>query len=237
MALENLVGSDKFLSNLVRTNPAIDDPLQEGDNHLTGIKNVILNSFPNITAAMTLTAAQLNALPGQLPTPADALPLAATLAGAAGVGVEYAREDHVHPSGQISGDVLQTRLMANSGSSTASASYVNMSGTACTITPRKANNLILIEIGFAPRLSPAGSSPATGTYTIFQSGVAIGNPRTLVVSTTQGPQGFDLETPGYISWYIQPADTAPLSFTLAAKAAGGTVASGAHVIKATEIAP
>jgi len=127
--------------------------------------------------------------------------------------------------------------MANSGSSTASGSYVNMSGTACSITPRQSNNLILIEIGFAPRLSPAGASPATGNFTIFQSGVAIGSPRKLVVSTTQGPQGFDLETPGYISWYIQPADVSPLAFTLAALVTGGTVYSGPHVIKATEIAP
>lgn len=63
MALENLIGPNVFISNLVRTNPAIDDPVSQGDDHLRGIKNVTLNSFPNITGAVTLTQAQLNEVP------------------------------------------------------------------------------------------------------------------------------------------------------------------------------
>lgn len=63
MALENLTGPNVFISNLVRTNPAVDDPVSQGDDHLRGIKNVTLNSFPNITGAVTLTQAQLNEVP------------------------------------------------------------------------------------------------------------------------------------------------------------------------------
>ena len=234
-----------FITGLVPSNPTSTDPKSQGDDHLRLIKQALLSSLPAIDAAMTVSSATLNALPARVssleavtvPTPADALPLAATLAGAVGVGVEYAREDHVHPSGQASGDVLQTRLMANSGSSTASGSYVNMSGTACSITPRQSNNLILIEISFAPELAPAGASPMSASFSVMQSSVAIGSPRTLTVSTTQGPQGFSVQVPGYISWYIQPANVSPLAFTLAAHATGGTVYSGPHVIKATEIAP
>lgn len=60
MALENLVGPNVFISNLARTNPAIDDPVSQGDDHLRGIKNVIQNTFPNVTGAVTLTQAQIN---------------------------------------------------------------------------------------------------------------------------------------------------------------------------------
>lgn len=60
MALENLVGPDIFIDNLVRTNPAVDDPVSQGQGHLTGIKNSLLNSFPNITAAVTASVDQLN---------------------------------------------------------------------------------------------------------------------------------------------------------------------------------
>ena len=67
MPLENLTGPNVFISNLVQTNPAATDPESEGDDHLRGIKNVLLNSFPNITGAMTLTQGQLNALANQVP--------------------------------------------------------------------------------------------------------------------------------------------------------------------------
>jgi microcystin-dependent protein len=61
MALENLVGSDKYLSALVRTNPDGDlDPKSEGDDHLRGIKNALLNTFPNINGPVTMTPLQLN---------------------------------------------------------------------------------------------------------------------------------------------------------------------------------
>lgn len=60
MALENLTGPTVYISNLVRTNPAIDDPVSQGDDHLRGVKNVLLNTFPNITGPVTLTQGQLN---------------------------------------------------------------------------------------------------------------------------------------------------------------------------------
>lgn len=63
MALEDLTGT-KYLDALVSTNPATTDVRSEGDDHLRGIKNVLKLTFPNLTAAMTATAAQLNTLTG-----------------------------------------------------------------------------------------------------------------------------------------------------------------------------
>jgi hypothetical protein len=62
MALENLVGDDKFITALVDTNPTGGDDKREGDDHIRGIKNVLLNSFPNINGQVTATAAELDQL-------------------------------------------------------------------------------------------------------------------------------------------------------------------------------
>lgn len=45
MALEDLTGTDKGIVALVITNPDGLDPKSEGDNHLRGIKNVLVNTF------------------------------------------------------------------------------------------------------------------------------------------------------------------------------------------------
>jgi microcystin-dependent protein len=62
MALEDLTGPSKYISNLVPTNPVATDPESQGQNHLNGIKNVLLNTFPNINGPVNATDEQLNAL-------------------------------------------------------------------------------------------------------------------------------------------------------------------------------
>lgn len=53
----------EFINQLVDSNPASGDVRAEGDDHLRLIKRVLKHSFPNFTAAMTRTAAELNAAP------------------------------------------------------------------------------------------------------------------------------------------------------------------------------
>jgi hypothetical protein len=60
MALEDLTGGAKFIDALVAGNPVSNDDRREGDDHIRGLKNVLHNTFPNIAAAVTATAAQLN---------------------------------------------------------------------------------------------------------------------------------------------------------------------------------
>jgi hypothetical protein len=60
MALEDLTGPNKFITSLNPANPPINDPAEEGAAHVSGTKNVLVNSFPNINAAVTATPAQLN---------------------------------------------------------------------------------------------------------------------------------------------------------------------------------
>ena len=45
MALEDLTGPDKGIDDLVILNPDGLDPRSEGDNHIRGVKNVLVNTF------------------------------------------------------------------------------------------------------------------------------------------------------------------------------------------------
>lgn len=60
MALEDLTGNDKFITALVNTNPEGQDDRRQGDDHIKGVKNVLLNSFPNVAAPVTATPDKLN---------------------------------------------------------------------------------------------------------------------------------------------------------------------------------
>jgi len=64
MALEDLTGTNKYIDALVNTNPSSTDPRSEGDNHIQGVKNVLLNTFAAITGAVTATHTELNKLAG-----------------------------------------------------------------------------------------------------------------------------------------------------------------------------
>jgi hypothetical protein len=65
MSLESLTGASVFINALVNTNPVgATDPKSQGDDHIRGIKNVILNTFPAITGAVTATHTEMNLLHG-----------------------------------------------------------------------------------------------------------------------------------------------------------------------------
>lgn len=53
-----------YVNELEQTNPLMNDPAIQGDDHLRLIKKCLLNSFPNIDAAVTVTPDELNALAG-----------------------------------------------------------------------------------------------------------------------------------------------------------------------------
>lgn len=61
MALEDLVGTQVFIDALVRSNPTDEDPVEEGAAQIRGVKNVLLNSFPNVNGAVSATDEQLSA--------------------------------------------------------------------------------------------------------------------------------------------------------------------------------
>lgn len=51
-----------LINDLVNTNPAATDGIVQGDDHIRLLKTTLKATFPNITAPVTATAAQLNAV-------------------------------------------------------------------------------------------------------------------------------------------------------------------------------
>lgn len=65
MALNDLTGVDKFIDDFSSVDPEATDKANQIGHWLRGIQNVLLNQFPNLTAAATPTAVELNHLVGQ----------------------------------------------------------------------------------------------------------------------------------------------------------------------------
>lgn len=64
MSLEDLTGSSVYINALVATNPPGTDPKAQGDDHIRGVKNVLKNTFPNISGAVTASHTELNYVDG-----------------------------------------------------------------------------------------------------------------------------------------------------------------------------
>jgi hypothetical protein len=62
MPLEDIEGAGKYLGSLNQSNPLSSDEKREGDNHIRGIKNCLRNTFPNVNAEVSATAAQLDSI-------------------------------------------------------------------------------------------------------------------------------------------------------------------------------
>ena len=60
MAIETF----EFIDDLVAANPTATDNVSEGDDHLRGLKTTLKNTFPNVDAAVTPTATELNYVDG-----------------------------------------------------------------------------------------------------------------------------------------------------------------------------
>lgn len=67
MALE----SATYVNGLNSSNPAATDGLSQADDHLRLLKSTIKNTFPNLSAAVDATAAELNILDGATVTTAE----------------------------------------------------------------------------------------------------------------------------------------------------------------------
>lgn len=69
MALEDLTGPNKFIANLVVTNPLASDDRREGDDHIRGIKNVLLNTFGALDKAVSYVDVEGDTMSGPLVVP------------------------------------------------------------------------------------------------------------------------------------------------------------------------
>jgi microcystin-dependent protein len=61
------IESASYVNQLNSAYPAATDGVKEGDDHIRLVKKVLKDTFPNLDAAVTKTAADLNAVPREIP--------------------------------------------------------------------------------------------------------------------------------------------------------------------------
>jgi hypothetical protein len=113
--------SSTYISGLVTTNPTGSDDRAQGDDHIRLLKSTILNTFPNITGAVTPTHTELNYVDGV--TSALQTQLDAKLAS----------------SGYTAADVLSKLLTVDGAASTLDADLLDGLSSAAFL--RASNNL------------------------------------------------------------------------------------------------
>jgi len=101
MALEDLTGTDKFIDNLVNTNPADGDQRTDGNKHIYGIKNVLQNTFPNISGAVTANHTELSLLDGEVGISAALLALAGPGVGTQDIDLNVYNRLYVNITGNV----------------------------------------------------------------------------------------------------------------------------------------
>jgi len=98
-----------YISDLVPSNPAASDGLNNADDHMRMIKATLLNTFPNINAAVTITDEQLNAIAANGPLRAPDGSIAApgiSFASNPGLGIYSSGAGIMRTTGQMIGNGL-----------------------------------------------------------------------------------------------------------------------------------
>jgi len=136
MALEDLTGADKYVANLVITNPLSADDRREGDDHIRGIKNVLKNSFPTLAGPVTFSDYVLKA--------GDAMTGALQLANGtvAAPGLAWASE----PGLGFYRDGAGTWSAAASGARVFSVDSVTGAATTVGLWSRAANGVATVSL-------------------------------------------------------------------------------------------
>ncbi len=103
-----------YISQLNPTLPSINDPKAEGDDHLRLTKSVLQNQFPNLgAAAVTVTAAELNSVPGKAAKAGDTYSGTHDMTGAT---VRVATQAATDASTKAaSTEMVQNAILASSG--------------------------------------------------------------------------------------------------------------------------
>lgn len=129
--------SGSFISALVSTNPVgATDPKSQGDDHLRFIKAKLLETFPNVTGAVTSTHTELNLVAGATGGLATlSVSFAAALASISAIntlvssmGTLSASVTSSDITGSIRTPVLQTQAGYTAGTFTAATVTVNNKG-------------------------------------------------------------------------------------------------------------
>lgn len=175
MSLEDLTGSSKYIDDLVNTNPVgATDPKSQGDDHIRGIKNVLLNTFPSIDGAITATQAELNILDGVTSSTAELNILD-------GVTADKDELNYLDlttgPGTQEASKAVVADANVNTGVSKVTELHVGASGAEVQMTASKVNNAPVVR-------------DASGAAALDVTGDLAGNADTATVVTFRGCRSY-----------------------------------------------
>jgi microcystin-dependent protein len=151
-----MTGNDKFINVFVNTNPVgATDPKSQGDDHLRGIKNVLLNTFPNIAGAVTASHAELSILDGVTADKDEINFLDGALAGT-----------------QVASKAVVADSNTNTGVSKVTQLHVGASGSEVQMTSEATNSAPMIRdssgrVKVTDLLNSAGASLLTPTGSVL----------------------------------------------------------------------
>lgn len=125
-----------YISALVSTNPVgATDPKSQGDDHIRFIKAKLLETFPNITGAVTASHTELNLVAGATGGLATlSVSFAALVTLVSQMGSFSASVTSSDITGSIRAPVLQTQAGFTAGTFTAATVVVNSKGVVTAIT-------------------------------------------------------------------------------------------------------
>jgi hypothetical protein len=181
MALEDLTG-DVYIDSLVATNPVgSTDKVKTLDDHVRGIKNVLLKSFPSITGAVTATNAELSKLAGVTATTAELNKLAGLSATTTELNKLYGVTATTAEINKLAGLLATTAELNKLAGSTFSATELNyITGVTSAIqTQLDARALASRTLTAGDGLTGGGDLTANRTFTL-------GTPGSVTSSSTNG---------------------------------------------------
>lgn len=129
----------------------------------------------------------------------------------------------------LSKNVLQCLSFAiDAGSTTTSATIVNLSASTKTITPRSTNSIIHIFVNFVAQITAGGAGiNSIGNFNLLESSVAVlPNPLTVGVASGSGAN-LQSAAPAFLSASLANSALTSRSFTLGGFKTGGTSSASA----------
>ena len=167
MALEDMTGPNAFLERFVIENPEIDDGVNEGDSHLRGLKNCIVNSFAAMDGLMSFVPGTPINIPDVITgVPGGPLTLLAD-GGNVGIGtaapldklsLEGVGEQHLSIFSDDLGVInlqktfLDFNLRDGAGTKRIAAQLAAAPGTSATSAGQLIFNLAAVDLSFQERM-------------------------------------------------------------------------------------
>lgn len=129
MPLENA----PYVGNLNPANPAGADDMVQGDDHIRVTKGALVNTFPNLTAPVTATAAQLNAAAAFNPATKQDAATAINISNIGSQSVAYAASAGAVAWTSVSGRPTAVSAFSNDSGYVTSAGSVNYAASAGSV--------------------------------------------------------------------------------------------------------